>query len=94
MQQSRPSRIDPAVFWPPCSFILGFRRLGTVFPESLSSISKVVLNSIIDGLRLGFVVSSAGFLIFALFLAVSRFGKIRLGQDDERPNSVPPRGSA
>ena len=85
MQQSRPSRIDPAVFWPAIFIILGFVGWGTVFPESLSSISKVVLNSIIDGFGWGFVVSSAGFLIFALFLAVSRFGKIRLGQDDERP---------
>ena len=45
----------------------------------------MVLDTVINDFGWGFVVSSACFLFFALFLAVSRFGKIRLGQDDERP---------
>ena len=65
--------------------ILGFVAWGTIFPGSLSSTAKVVLDTVINNFGWGFVVSSAGFLFFALFLAVSRFGKIRLGQDDERP---------
>jgi len=85
MQQSRSGQIDPAVFWPAMFIILGFVAWGTIFPSSLSSISKVVLNTVINDFGWGFVVSSACFLFFALFLAVSRFGKIRLGQDDERP---------
>jgi len=32
-----------------------------------------------------FVLSTLGFLALAVFLGVSRFGKIRLGEDDERP---------
>ncbi|XEN32992.1 peptide/nickel transport system substrate-binding protein (plasmid) [Ensifer sp. WSM1721] len=63
MEPSRPSHIDPAVFWPAMFIILGFVGWGTVFPESLSSISKVVLDAIISGFGWGFVVSSAGFLV-------------------------------
>ncbi|APG94378.1 BCCT family transporter [Sinorhizobium americanum] len=84
MQGSKP-QVDPAVFWPAITIILGFVGWGAVFPDSLSSVSKVVLNAVIDDFGWGFVVSSAGFLVFALFLAASRLGKIRLGQDDERP---------
>ena len=85
MQETRPGTIDPAVFWPAMIVIVGFVAWGTVFPDSLSSIATAVLNAIIDGFGWGFVVSSAGFLAFALFLATSRFGHIKLGQDDERP---------
>lgn len=85
MERSRRSGIDPAVFWPAMFIILGFVGWGTVFPESLSSVSKIVLDAVIADLGWSFVFSSAGFLVFALFLAMSRSGKIRLGQDDERP---------
>ena len=85
MQQSRSSMIDPAVFWPAMLIIVGFVGWGTIFPDSLSTIATAALNAIINGFGWGFVVSSAGFLAFALFLAMSRFGYIRLGLDDEQP---------
>ncbi|MBP2239207.1 choline/carnitine/betaine transport [Sinorhizobium kostiense] len=85
MQQTRSSHVDPAVFLPAMIFILGFVGWGTLSPQSLAATAKVVLDTIIADFGWGFVVSSVGFLAFALFLAASRFGKIRLGQDDERP---------
>ncbi len=47
--------------------------------------AKAVLDWIIRVFGRGFVVSTAFFLIFAAVLAVSRFGKIKLGRDDEKP---------
>lgn len=49
MQQSRPSQIDPAVFWPAMIIIVGFVAWGTIFPDSPSSISTAVLGAIISG---------------------------------------------
>ena len=44
-----------------------------------------MLGFIIDGFGWTFVVSTAVFLAFALFLAMSRFGHIKLGHDDDKP---------
>ena len=83
--QSSHRGINPGVFWPALCIGVGFVLWGVLGPDSLSSIAKAVLSWIIRVFGWGFVVSTAFFLIFATFLAFSRFGKIRLGRDDERP---------
>lgn len=77
--------IDSAVFWPAIAITTGFISWGAVAPESLASVTQATLSAIISGFGWGFVVSTAMFLVFAGFLAISRFGKIRLGADDELP---------
>jgi glycine betaine transporter len=77
--------IDPAVFWPAIAITAGFILWGAVAPDSLASITQATLSAIISGFGWGFVVSTALFLVFAGFLAISRFGKIKLGADDELP---------
>jgi choline/carnitine/betaine transport len=47
--------------------------------------SQALLDIIIDSFGWSFVLSTAFFLVFALFLAFSRFGRIKLGKDDEQP---------
>lgn len=82
---NRLRSIDPAVFWPAIAITAGFISWGAVAPESLASVTQAALSAIIGDFGWGFVVSTAFFLIFAGFLAISRFGKIRLGADDEVP---------
>ncbi|MBA3447651.1 MAG: BCCT family transporter [Pseudaminobacter sp.] len=82
---SRLRGIDPAVFWPAILIAGGFILWGAASPASLASVSQATLAAIIKGFGWGFVVSTALFLVFSVFLALSRFGKIRLGLDDERP---------
>jgi glycine betaine transporter len=77
--------LDFGVFWPAAIIAGGFLLWGVVGPESLTTIAKAVLDGIIRIFGWTFVVSTAFFLIFSVFLAVSRFGKIRLGADDEKP---------
>ena len=81
----RPSGLDPAVFWPSVAVAGGFVAWGTLAPDSLAAVAGAVLGFIIDGFGWTFVVSTAVFLAFALFLAMSRFGHIRLGHDDDKP---------
>ena len=81
----RPAGLDPAVFWPSLIIGGGFVAWGTFAPDSLAAVAGVVLAFIIDGFGWSFVVSTAIFFVFAVFLAMSRFGKIRLGHDNERP---------
>lgn len=86
MQSSTNTRgLDPGVFWPAIIIAGGFVLWGVVAPDSLASVSTAVLNWIIRVFGWSFVVSTAFFLIFAVFLALSRFGKIKLGHDDEKP---------
>ena len=77
--------IDLAVFWPAIVVIGGFVLWGSLGPDSLSTIAGAVLAFIINGFGWSFVVSTAFFLAFAVFLALSRFGRIRLGRDEDRP---------
>lgn len=77
--------IDPGVFWPSLIVAGGFVLWGVVGPDSLAAVATATLNSIIRLFGWSFVVSTAFFLIFAVFLALSRFGRIKLGHDDEQP---------
>jgi glycine betaine transporter len=81
----RPAGIDAAVFWPSLIVVGGFVAWGSFAPESLASVAGVVLAFIIDGFGWSFVISTAVFLAFAVFLAMSRFGQVKLGHDDDKP---------
>ena len=76
---------DSGVFWPALIIVVGFVLWGTLFPASLTSVATATLNGIIHAFGWSFVVSTAFFLVFAGFLAFSRFGRIKLGHDDEKP---------
>lgn len=85
MTPTRREKIDRAVFWPAIVVIGSFVLWGSLSPDSLSRISGAILDFIINGFGWSFVVSTAFFLAFAVFLALSRFGSIRLGRDEDRP---------
>jgi len=85
MSTTQVRGIDPGVFWPAIVIAGGFVLWGVVGPDSLTSVATAVLNGVIRTFGWSFVVSTAFFLIFAVFLALSRFGKIKLGHDDEKP---------
>lgn len=84
-ETSRPAGLDPAVFWPALIIGGGFVAWGTIGPDSLAVVAKWLLDGVIRSFGWSFVVSTAFFLIFAVFLAFSRFGDVKLGRDDEVP---------
>ena len=85
MQERSVRGIDPGVFWPAIVIAGGFVLWGVLAPDSLSSVAGAVLAWIIRVFGWSFVISTAVFLAFAIFLAFSRFGRIKLGHDDEKP---------
>ncbi|GAA2334233.1 BCCT family transporter [Saccharopolyspora halophila] len=62
--------------------VVAWGGLGT---DSLSSASGAALDWLLTNTGWGFVLAATGFVIFALYLAFSRYGRIPLGQDDEGP---------
>jgi len=64
----------------------GFVALGVVFPVELDTVSKLVHSAIIENFGWGYLLAAFVFLVFCLVLAFSRFGKLKLGADDEKPH--------
>ena len=81
----RPARTDKVVFGVAAAITLCFVAWGVFATDSLASASKTSLTWIIGNLGWAFVLSASGFVVFALWLAFSRYGRIPLGQDDEKP---------
>lgn len=58
---------------------------GSAAGDSLALAGSAALDSITRGLGWAYLLTALGFLGFLVFLAASRFGRLRLGRDDERP---------
>jgi glycine betaine transporter len=81
--QSR--RIDASVFVVAAGISVTFVLVGVLFQDELASVVGDVLSWVLENLGWLFVLSTAAFLVLVAFLAVSPYGRIRLGQDDDRP---------
>jgi choline/glycine/proline betaine transport protein len=79
------SSIAPFVFWPSLAIIGGFVLFALLAPDAASSVISAVQGGIVDGLGWYYVLLIAAFVAFSLWMGVSRFGDIRLGRDDEKP---------
>ncbi|HEV2744463.1 MAG TPA: BCCT family transporter [Rubrobacter sp.] len=86
MQRPASSRIDPTVFWVAAVLSAVFVAWGVFFAESLAAIfDSVLFGFLVPNFGWVFILSSFGFLAFSVYLAFSRYGRIRLGGDDEQP---------
>ncbi len=85
MQSSSRPGIDPVVFWISVVVSLAFVLWGVIWTESLTAAGTAALNFLIGSFGWVFVLTSFGFLAFAVYLAASRYGKLRLGGQDEKP---------
>ena len=77
--------VDRVVFGVGMALSTAFMLWGVVAPESLASTAEKLLGRTIDATGWIYVLASGGFVVLMLLLAVSRYGRIRLGADDERP---------
>jgi glycine betaine transporter len=79
------SGIDPWVFGIAAAISAAFVLWGVLDSDSVATVADDVLSWIIEKFGWLFVLSTVAFLVFAGVLAFSRFGRIRLGKDDDRP---------
>src|SRR3954469_18550932 len=77
--------LDRWVFGIAAAIVLAFIVWGVAGTDSLSAVATAVLGGVITAGGWAFVLAASGFVIFALSLAVSRYGRIPLGRDDEAP---------
>ncbi|MDM8559906.1 BCCT family transporter [Candidatus Parabeggiatoa sp. HSG14] len=65
--------------------IIAFVFFGAFMTETASEVFNVVNNSIVWGLNWYYIGVVAFFLFFVIWLMLSRYGNIRLGDDNEKP---------
>ncbi|MFF0487209.1 BCCT family transporter [Streptomyces sp. NPDC004435] len=80
-----PARTDPVVFGVTAVLTLAFVVWGATATGSLESVSSSLLDGLIRDGGWAFMLAASGFVVFALWLAISRYGRITLGQEDEGP---------
>ncbi|MBA4493140.1 BCCT family transporter [Paenactinomyces guangxiensis] len=73
------------VFYISIAIILLFVIWGVAYPEVLASTANEAFNFTIEKFGWFYLIATLGFLIFSLYLAFSRYGKIRLGSNDDEP---------
>ncbi|KZM35161.1 BCCT family transporter [Oerskovia enterophila] len=80
-----PGRMYPRVFYPAAGLILLFVLLAMVFTDGTTAVLSTLQADVIGAFGWYYVLIVAGFVIFALWMGLSRFGDIVLGKDDETP---------
>jgi choline/carnitine/betaine transport len=82
----RPPVTDKVVFGVAAALTVVFLAWGVFGTDSLISVASSVLNDgIIPYGGWAFVLVASGFVLFAIALAISRYGRIPLGADKEKP---------
>lgn len=81
----RSPQTDKVVFGVTAVLTLAFVVWGGVATDSLENVSTDMLNGLMHNGGWFFMLTATGFVVFALWLAISRYGKITLGQEGEEP---------
>lgn len=79
-------QVNPPVFFISAGLILAFVLFGALFTEQASRLFASVQTMITVDFGWFYVVAVAGFLLFILFLMLSRYGDVKLGPDESEPD--------
>jgi choline/glycine/proline betaine transport protein len=83
---ARPSeRLAPWVFWPAAALILSIVAFALLAPGTATEVFSSLQTSVVNTFSWYYVLIAAGFVAFAIWMGVSRFGDIKLGKDDDEP---------
>ena len=77
--------LDKVVFGVTACIAVAFLIWGFVSTDTLATASSSALTWVMDSLGWLFVLTASGFVVFVIWLAISRYGNIPLGRDDEEP---------
>jgi glycine betaine transporter len=73
------------VFWVTVAISAAFVLWGVLFTDNFTSTLATVVGWITEGLGWLYMLITTFFLAFVIYLAFSRYGKIKLGQPDDQP---------
>nr|WP_241979648.1 BCCT family transporter [Cryobacterium suzukii] len=75
----------PRVFYPALGIILAVVVIAIAFPVRTGSVLALLQGWVVAGLGPYYVIIVATFVVFAIWMGLSRFGDIKLGKDDDEP---------
>ena len=79
------SRLAKSVFYPAAALIVVFVGFALLFPSTAAEVFGAIQTNVISGFGWYYVAIVAMFVAFSLWVGLSRFGDIRLGKDEDRP---------
>ena len=79
------SALDGRVFWPSIAVILGVTIPLALFPESGNLIIKQLFSFATGNFGWLYLFAGLGSVVFLLWLALGRYGNVRLGRADDLP---------
>ena len=82
---ARRAVTDKVVFGATAAIVVAILGWGLVGPTSFQATMTSILNWVVSNLGWLFIISATCFFLFAVWLALSRYGRIPLGADDEKP---------
>src|SRR5699024_69889 len=86
-------RTSPTIFFGSAIIMILFVIATVVFTESLDTAVTAASDWLLTNLGWFYILGVTLFLIFLIYMAVSRFGRVRLGPDDEAPEHSRTAGS-
>ena len=73
------------VFWVSAAFALAFILWGVIAPQNFGAVTQTIFDWVVSNLGWFYLLAGNFFLLFVVVLALSRYGKLRLGKEGERP---------
>ena len=83
--ESRFSSVAPWVFFPSAGILLAVVLFSIFFPDATGDLLASAQSNVISGIGWYYTLAVSGFVIFAIWMGVGRFGDITLGKDGEDP---------
>jgi choline/glycine/proline betaine transport protein len=80
------AQMNPPVFFGAAFLIVAIVLFGAVVPDVAATVFSAVQDTIVHFAGWYYMLAVAGFLVFAIGLAFSSYGRIRLGPDDSAPD--------
>ena len=78
-------QVNPPVFFVSAALILLFAAASALFPQRVGAAFNTVQAAIVRDFGWFYILAVAAFLIFVIFLMMSRYGDVKLGPDDSEP---------
>src|SRR5699024_12550903 len=81
----KPGLVTPRVFWPAIIFLALAAGISIISPDASGKALLSAQSWIVDTLGWYYILIMFGFIIFCLYVALSKYGRIKLGDPEDKP---------
>ena len=85
VDQDQRARLDTTVFFGAGVLVVALAAAGVLIPERFAAFTSSALEWVLVNFAWLFVLAGVAFVGFAVLLGATKYGRIRLGADDDRP---------